>query len=266
MTGEPLSGGLRQDEKLCPFCAEVIKKAAVKCRWCGSDLPAETPEPTTSKPVESEEAQQPEKALQSGEAQQPEKAQQPAAARTKRAVNKQLLLTAGLAVLVLLAAAGLVLAVHRANGDSVAPDGELSSSAARAGIMAEAGTLTKTAMSYRAAHADADIAAAEKLMTPAMRKKYEADLPPAADRATQAKENVAVTAAIASLSGKASCQSDDCAVSIVSATADRARVLVFVDQSATAASSKHSVASPAWELLTLVKRNGSWLIDDMAAN
>lgn len=26
------------DERLCPYCAEVIKSAAVKCRHCGSDV------------------------------------------------------------------------------------------------------------------------------------------------------------------------------------------------------------------------------------
>ena len=26
--------GMRKDEKKCPYCDEIIKKAAKKCRWC----------------------------------------------------------------------------------------------------------------------------------------------------------------------------------------------------------------------------------------
>lgn len=31
---------MRLDENLCPFCAETIKAAAVKCRFCGASLPS----------------------------------------------------------------------------------------------------------------------------------------------------------------------------------------------------------------------------------
>lgn len=31
----------QSDERPCPYCAEPVKAAAVKCRHCGSDLPQE---------------------------------------------------------------------------------------------------------------------------------------------------------------------------------------------------------------------------------
>lgn len=171
-----------------------------------------------------------------------------------------------LAVALAISLAVFVLLCVRASLDDHDPRGEQASPSARAAVMKQATRWAEQVMTYSAATADADIAAAKDLMTDQMRAEYERTLPPAHDRRDQAAKGVKVSARVTRLDdGRASrrCPTTACAVGLMSLRDDRASVLLFVNQYATAKTTKETVVNPTWQVLRLVREDGRWLIAGM---
>jgi len=155
---------------------------------------------------------------------------------------------------VILGVSFIILAVmaHRASIDRFDPHGQMASAAARAAVQQRATTLATLAMSYDAATAQKDIVRVEYLMTPDMRAEYERTLPDSADRHKQSDTGVKVVAKVIR-------------AGVMSLTKDDATVLVFVNQRASAKSTKKVLESPTWEILRMVRQDGDWLLSGMEA-
>jgi len=145
---------------------------------------------------------------------------------------------------------------RQASTDRYAPDGEDTARGERAAVVARAKLLAAQTMSYDASSAPTRIAKVEQNMTPEMRVEYERTLPSPADREKQAESGAKVIARVLR-------------AGVISLTKDEASVLVFVNQQASANSTKKILESPTWEILHLVRDEGAgageWLLSGMEA-
>jgi Mce-associated membrane protein len=152
---------------------------------------------------------------------------------------------------VLLAVTGLGLAGLLGNGGlpEIREADKVADAEKTAPSVAERAAETILAYDYRSLDGDQD--AAERFMTPAFVEKY-------SDSFTKAVAPAARTY-------KAQVTSEVLGTSVVRATPDRVRVLVFVNQTTVATNKKPPQEALNRVELDLVLRGGSWLVDNITS-
>lgn len=247
----------KRDERVCPYCAETIKAAATRCRFCHSDVtPVVEPEPESKpepKPKPKPKAEPKPEPVPAGEAL--------AAGSTRAVPSLQDIrsfvlsrLTLVLAVLVLLAATGVGVLWWRAEQgtSAVASSGSLVGDDARTQVLVAAADLTQRTLSYDHKTLENDMEVARARMTPSFRKEYDSTMAQVRDNTVKNKivlEAVPVSSAI------------------VKATEHQAKVLVFVNQTTTAGTGKNRNQQLTRNTLviTLTRGEGDWAMSKLTA-